>query len=573
MATKTMVVRMNETRRTGFRRMGQMNGDFLTQLKNPHRRELSRSVQGYLGSQEAGMKKQIGLWFKEQNIVLNKVNKGQAKVYQTFLQVNNEQRRLQRLAIEKKRQRELKERLKRLDALNNETEKQNVTNLHEHMHVKDSDIDGVKQQETASSTAGQSLSSQNESSPEERQKPIMKEKYSVARSTFPVFGKGPDIDVLPIGMKDIETDKTLTMNTPNDVSTEVTAHRVDRKAKVLIVRKKSKEVSKIGEGGFVTERSGSLVMDGKGSFMLERSGSIYIQTVLTANDPVPEQPKGKKVESKKDASKTNKDSTSGPCMSLLTQDLARPPVDLRLTSVSEYTNVCEKRNKKPQLPNNKSAASPSVTPRIPVLEKSQNSPQKTEKNSSESRHLGPLSTLKSTKKPPPPTSYMLSVLGKEGEDTRRPLHLTRNIGRLPMPSQGPLDNRMSVGSYHRRSENSETRSIAEYNRRMRKRRAQQRKNILDKEKVVIYERDEQGAIISSGCEFKRKEFKRPSSRGERLRVALLKESKNLMLKERERVIQYIDKLSEQGTKLLLSLIMSTYIICLWLLPSYLHVCT
>ena len=67
-------------KRTTFRRMNQMNEDFLPLLKKPLCSELSRQVVGHNAGQRAQCQRRLDLWFKERNIVLEKMRRSQVKI-------------------------------------------------------------------------------------------------------------------------------------------------------------------------------------------------------------------------------------------------------------------------------------------------------------------------------------------------------------------------------------------------------------------------------------------------------------------------------------------------------------
>lgn len=96
-----------------------MNGDDLQGLKKSKRSELSHEVKCYNIASNRSLKKQVGVWFREHNIMLRNLTRGQASVYKTMLRVNKEKKKLE-LETYKKEQEKLREIIQRnkLAALN-----------------------------------------------------------------------------------------------------------------------------------------------------------------------------------------------------------------------------------------------------------------------------------------------------------------------------------------------------------------------------------------------------------------------------------------------------------------------
>ena len=86
---------VRHTKRMNTRRLNQMNGDYLLQLKtNSVRSEFGQHVCGQNTAASCEMKKKVGMWYKEQRHVLAKLNKSQAFVYKTLLRVHKEKNKI-----------------------------------------------------------------------------------------------------------------------------------------------------------------------------------------------------------------------------------------------------------------------------------------------------------------------------------------------------------------------------------------------------------------------------------------------------------------------------------------------
>ena len=75
------------------KRPARMNGDELPKAAQLLRSEMSQRIVGHNAAKDVELRKKVGWWFTEQNIVLNRINKGQQSVYQTMLRVERDKRR------------------------------------------------------------------------------------------------------------------------------------------------------------------------------------------------------------------------------------------------------------------------------------------------------------------------------------------------------------------------------------------------------------------------------------------------------------------------------------------------
>ena len=526
MATSSVPAGVNLNRRITFRRMGQMNGDFLTNLKNPPRAEASRPLLGQLEAHKAGMKKQLDLWHKEQNIALNKINRGQAKVYKTFLKVHYDQRRLERLAAEKRRQKELLEAAQaRIEQLGAGLQSAESTR-DAPKPILDADIKREpvhKSEQTGDQTKTSEV-------PEDESTKISK-KYNRHRSEFQVVVNAPAaIEVEKEKEKPKDTDNIdgkvkadgkehpvdkvdghiLTEKQPSDI-------RPARQAKVLVVRKQALEGGGNKENTLISDHGGSFIRQGSKSFIQERSGSFFIQTVTMANENIA-----------KDMVGNEDDGKGASVTSHITPLKPSPALKVNQNDVSLSLKAISESNKKVSGESTES----SIRPKSSKL-----SPRK-----ATSYKLGELKIRTGRKKPPPPTSYTMSIIDKEKQRERLALQngmssrLTKSESLYG--SESPADDDSNT--------DSKITSLVAYNKRKRRLRERQRREILDRETPIIYEKNEQWEIVRSGYDFKRREFKRPSSREKKMRKKLLEQSREMMKQEREKVVQYIDKLSEEG---------------------------
>ena len=89
-------VHIKQTRRSTYRPMNTMNGDFLPKLKKPIASEFGQGLKGQNAAHREVLKKQLDLWYRERDIVLGKVSRRQDEVYGTLLQVHKHKKVLQR---------------------------------------------------------------------------------------------------------------------------------------------------------------------------------------------------------------------------------------------------------------------------------------------------------------------------------------------------------------------------------------------------------------------------------------------------------------------------------------------
>ncbi|ELU04966.1 hypothetical protein CAPTEDRAFT_184969 [Capitella teleta] len=83
------------------RRLNQMNGDFLLQLRKPLRSEAGSLVRGHIHANRSELKRKVDILFNERNYRLNMLQRSQDAVYCTMLRAHKQKKLIQQMEYKK----------------------------------------------------------------------------------------------------------------------------------------------------------------------------------------------------------------------------------------------------------------------------------------------------------------------------------------------------------------------------------------------------------------------------------------------------------------------------------------
>lgn len=543
--------------------MSQMNGDFLTNLKQPLTSEYSRDIIGSNASSNCELKKKVDQWYREQNVALGRIRKSQEVAYRSLLNAHRDKKRIHRNNVLKR----LKEKqdasskngtvidaqILKIEHKENKnvkaTKKKDVNDLaatfkahgrapslgdekvekwlHDHIAAKDGALNKTDIVLPLSSQPIKSLAE----SPEEKDMEAINEVLNANKA------KKANIDNVKKSNKTV-TDTSISDKIRDYATTDTgnakqkgQSGNTSRAARVIEVSHEGPKTVMTGQntGGAQISKGVRSVYISSGQGKENKVVNVDKDSVLVTTEKHRQCDSVKSPKKKELKLDQNEDNTVGEQVDALHSGRRKEKKLRALPAINE--NGDESAVKE-------NAESETVKASNKKVHK-----DKLNKSDHSVKGKASYSTSKYQALPPLNTREIQNSESLSSKQTDKKLSFVSNTLACSGSNSSGDQTARTKGS---KKTGTVPLSMVEYNRERKKQKQAYRKSLLDSEEVSIYTKDKHGNIVASELSFKRSEFSLPSRRDDRIRERLLQATKEAIGQEREKMDKFFEKISKEG---------------------------